>query len=69
MWVLSPHVNIAKEEENPMCVLSPHVGNAIEEEEFSMCFGSDMKVLYTLYLSNNKLIKRMGIASLILMGF
>jgi len=49
--------------------LSPHVGNAIEEEEFSMCFGNDMKVLYTLFLSNSKQIKRMGIASLILMVF
>jgi len=47
----------------------PHVGNAIEEEEFSMCFGNDMKVLYTLFLYNSKQIKRMGIASLILMGF
>jgi hypothetical protein len=45
------------------------VGNAIEEEEFSMCFGNDMKVLYTLFLYNSKQIKRMGIASLILMGF
>jgi len=60
---------LQKRKKNPMCVLSPHVGNAIEEEEFSMCFGNDMKVLYTLYLSNSKQIKRKGIASLILMGF
>ncbi len=38
MWVLGPHVNIAKEEENPMCALNPHVGIAIEEEKFNMCF-------------------------------
>jgi len=60
---------LQKKKKNSMCALSPHVGTAIEEEEFSTCFGNDMKVLYTLYLSNGKQIKRMGIASLVLMGF
>jgi hypothetical protein len=39
------------------------------EEKFGMCFANDMQILHTLYLSNEKHIKRMGIASLVLMGF
>jgi hypothetical protein len=51
-----------------MCDLGPHVIIAIEEK-FNMCFANDMQILHTLYLSNDKQIKRMGIASLVLMGF
>jgi hypothetical protein len=58
---------LQKRKKNPMCVLT-HVSIAIEEENFNMRFGNDMKILYTLYLSNGKQIKRMGIASLVLAG-
>jgi hypothetical protein len=47
----------------------PHVSIAIEEEKISMCFVNDMQVLHIIYLSNNKHIKRMGIASLVLVNF
>jgi len=61
-WVLSPHAGIAKEEKNPMCVLSLYVGIAIEKESFNMYFANDMQKLHTLYLSNDKQNKRIGIA-------
>jgi hypothetical protein len=51
-----------------MCALGPHVIIAIEEK-FCMCFVNDMQILHTSYLSNDKQIKRMGITSLVLMGF
>jgi hypothetical protein len=60
---------LQKRKKNPMCALSPHAGIAIEEEKYNMCLGNDMKILYILYLSNGKQIKRMGIASLVLVGF
>jgi hypothetical protein len=33
------------------------------------CFANDMQILHTLYLSNGKQIKRMGISSLVLLDF
>jgi len=55
MWVLSPHVSIAKKEKNPTCVLTPNVSIIIEEEKFNMCFANDMQKLHTfIYLMTNK---------------
>jgi hypothetical protein len=51
-----------------MCALGPHAIIATEEK-FSMCFANDMQILHTLYMSNDKQIKRMGNTSLLLMGF
>jgi hypothetical protein len=48
-----------------MCVLDPHAIITIEEK-FSMCFANDMQILHTLYLSNDKQIKSMGIAYLVM---
>ncbi len=69
MWVLSPHVSITKKERKFNVCFEPHVSITIKEENFSMCFANDMQVLHMLFLSNSKQIKRMGIASLVLMNF
>ncbi len=45
-----------------MCALSPYVGITIEKESFNMCFANDLQKLHTLYLSNDKQNKIIGIA-------
>jgi hypothetical protein len=56
MWVLQ------QRKKNPLCVLSPYAGIAIDKENFNMCFANDMQELHTLYLSNDKQNKIIGIA-------
>jgi hypothetical protein len=69
MWVLSPHASITKKGKKSSVCFEPHVSIAIEKENFSMCFANDMQVLHIIFLSNSKQIKKMGIASLVLMIF
>jgi hypothetical protein len=64
----APMKVLQKRRKNLVCALSPYASIAIEIKNW-VCFANDMQILHTLYLSNGKQIKKMGISSLVLLDF